>query len=63
MTTKSPNQLLKAISAAAIAHKNQRRKFDSSPYVYHPIELAHLLSDVAEITVLCNLHNGSYIIP
>jgi guanosine-3',5'-bis(diphosphate) 3'-pyrophosphohydrolase len=48
--------LLSAIHFAADRHKNQRRKdVEESPYINHPIAVAHLLATtgkVAEISVL-----------
>jgi guanosine-3',5'-bis(diphosphate) 3'-pyrophosphohydrolase len=49
-------QLLEALNFAAQRHKNQRRKdAEASPYVNHPISLAHLLATtggVEDLTVL-----------
>lgn len=48
--------LLKAASFAAQKHKNQRRKdVDASPYINHPLSLAHILASeggVSNPTVL-----------
>jgi guanosine-3',5'-bis(diphosphate) 3'-pyrophosphohydrolase len=42
--------LLSALSFAADKHRNQRRKdADASPYINHPIELAHLLASTGHI--------------
>lgn len=49
--------LLKALSFAAVKHKDQRRKgADASPYINHPIAVASILSNEAHITdveVIC----------
>ena len=48
--------LLKAVQFAAVKHQTQRRKnVDASPYINHPIEVAHLLADVGGITDLVTL--------
>ena len=48
--------LLKAVQFAAIKHQTQRRKdVDASPYINHPIEVAHLLAEVGGITDLTTL--------
>jgi (p)ppGpp synthase/HD superfamily hydrolase len=45
--------LLKAVQFAAVKHKHQRRKgVEASPYINHPIGVAHLLADVGSITDL-----------
>jgi len=42
--------LLSALSFAADKHRNQRRKdADASPYINHPIELAHLLASTGRV--------------
>ncbi len=44
------NKLLKALSIASIAHKDQKRKGDGgAPYINHLIEVASLLSEYAQI--------------
>ncbi len=44
------NKLLKALSIASIAHKDQKRKGDGgAPYINHLIEVAYLLSEYAQI--------------
>lgn len=41
------NLLLRALTFAAHKHKNQRRKdADDTPYINHPIQVAHLLSEL-----------------
>jgi len=48
--------LLKAVQFAAAKHSTQRRKdVDASPYINHPIEVAHLLAEVGGITDLATL--------
>ena len=48
--------LLKAVQFAAVKHQTQRRKdVDASPYINHPIEVAHVLADVGGITDLPTL--------
>jgi len=50
------DQVIKATNFAAIAHKNQRRKdANKTPYINHPIEVAHLLSlaGVSSPEILC----------
>jgi guanosine-3',5'-bis(diphosphate) 3'-pyrophosphohydrolase len=43
--------ILKAAYFAAEKHKNQRRKGeDESPYINHPLSVAMLLSELAEVT-------------
>ena len=43
--------LLKALDFAAIKHKNQRRKNpEKTPYINHPIGVANILSNEADIT-------------
>jgi len=34
----------RALKIAAVAHKDQVRKHDSSPYIVHPVMVAHILS-------------------
>ena len=47
----STTVLLKAVQFAADKHRKQRRKGkDASPYINHPIGVAHLLADVGGIT-------------
>jgi guanosine-3',5'-bis(diphosphate) 3'-pyrophosphohydrolase len=42
--------LLDAVMFAAERHKNQRRKdVDASPYINHPIALAHLLASTGDV--------------
>lgn len=44
-------ELLKAIAFAAEKHRNQRRKdAEASPYINHPIALAHLLATTGGVT-------------
>lgn len=56
-TDSATHQLIKAITFAADKHKDQRRKgADASPYINHPIALAHVLAfegGVLDATVLC----------
>ena len=48
--------LLRAVQFAAGKHQTQRRKdVDASPYINHPIEVAHLLADIGGITDLDTL--------
>lgn len=48
--------LLKAIEFASRKHSMQRRKGeDASPYINHPIAVAHLLADTGRITDLVTL--------
>jgi guanosine-3',5'-bis(diphosphate) 3'-pyrophosphohydrolase len=48
--------LLRAIEFAARKHSMQRRKgVDASPYINHPIAVAHLLADTGGITDLLTL--------
>ena len=43
--------LLRAIQFSAEKHRSQRRKgADASPYINHPIEVASLLANVADVT-------------
>ena len=53
----NPGILLKALAFAAEKHRNQRRKDrEASPYINHPIALAHLLANAAGVedpVVLC----------
>lgn len=45
-----PALLLTALHFAAWAHRHQRRKgVDASPYINHPIEVAHILSTVGGV--------------
>ena len=48
--------LLDALSFSASKHRNQRRKdMEKSPYINHPIDVAHLLwrvGNVRDVTVL-----------
>lgn len=50
-------QLVRAMAFAAEKHRHQRRKdADASPYINHPIALAHVLTNeggVTDMTVLC----------
>ncbi|WP_425495023.1 HD domain-containing protein [Pandoraea commovens] len=42
--------LLEAIHFAAVRHRSQRRKdVEASPYINHPIAVAHLLATVGEV--------------
>jgi guanosine-3',5'-bis(diphosphate) 3'-pyrophosphohydrolase len=55
---KNDSQLtIEAVMFAAYKHRNQRRKdADASPYINHPIALAHVLSTIGEIedlNVIC----------
>ena len=48
--------LLKAVQFAAGKHQTRRRNdVGASPYINHPIEVAHLLAEVGEITDLATL--------
>jgi guanosine-3',5'-bis(diphosphate) 3'-pyrophosphohydrolase len=48
--------LLKAVQFAAVKHQTQRRKdVEASPFINHPIEVAHLLADVGGITDVATL--------
>ena len=48
--------LLKAVLFAALKHQKQRRKdVDASPYINHPISVAHLLADIGSVTDLDTL--------
>jgi (p)ppGpp synthase/HD superfamily hydrolase len=48
--------LLKALEFASRKHSHQRRKGrDASPYINHPIAVAHLLADTGGITDLVTL--------
>jgi guanosine-3',5'-bis(diphosphate) 3'-pyrophosphohydrolase len=48
--------LLKAIEFASRKHSMQRRKgVDASPYINHPIAVAHLLADTGGVTDLVTL--------
>lgn len=48
--------LLKAVQFAAVKHQTQRRRdVDASPYINHPIEVAHLLAGVGGISDLPTL--------
>ena len=52
----STTTLLKAVQFAAGKHQNQRRKdVDASPYINHPIGVAHLLAGIGGITDLNTL--------
>jgi guanosine-3',5'-bis(diphosphate) 3'-pyrophosphohydrolase len=52
----STTTLLKAAQFAAGKHKDQRRKgVDASPYINHPIGVAHLLADIGGVTDLDTL--------
>src|SRR4026207_727024 len=47
----STTTLLKAVQFAAGQHQKQRRKdVNASPYINHPIGVAHLLADIAGVT-------------
>jgi guanosine-3',5'-bis(diphosphate) 3'-pyrophosphohydrolase len=44
-------RLLSALQFSAAKHRDQRRKDrDASPYINHPIEVAHLLASVGRVT-------------
>jgi guanosine-3',5'-bis(diphosphate) 3'-pyrophosphohydrolase len=48
--------LLKAVEFASRKHSTQRRKnAEASPYINHPIAVAHLLADTSGITDLITL--------
>jgi guanosine-3',5'-bis(diphosphate) 3'-pyrophosphohydrolase len=47
---KHMNNVIKAIAFAADKHRNQRRKdADASPYINHPIALANVLANEADV--------------
>lgn len=50
-------QLVRAVAFAAEKHRHQRRKdAEASPYINHPIALAHVLTNeggITDVTVLC----------
>jgi guanosine-3',5'-bis(diphosphate) 3'-pyrophosphohydrolase len=49
-------ELLAAISFAAAKHRNQRRKdAEASPYINHPLQLAHVLATEGEVSDLKTL--------
>ncbi len=49
-------ELLGAIAFAAAKHRNQRRKdADASPYINHPLQLAHVLASEGGVTDLKTL--------
>lgn len=51
MEAEQIGSILKALDFAACKHRNQRRKdLEASPYINHPITLASLLWNVAEVT-------------
>jgi len=46
-----PGPLLTALQFAAAKHRNQRRKdADASPYINHPIAVAHLLATTGQVS-------------
>ena len=50
------SKLVHAIHFSAVAHRNQRRKdSDKTPYINHPIEVMHILSEagITDIDTLC----------
>src|SRR5688572_14295533 len=48
--------LLKAVQFAALKHRDQRRKGkDASPYINHPIAVAHLLAQVGGVRDIVTL--------
>lgn len=51
VTNNTPALLIRALAFAAHKHRNQRRKdADASPYINHPIALANVLANEADIT-------------
>ncbi len=49
-------QLLSAVNFAAIKHSTQRRKdAEKTPYINHPIGVAHILWNLGEVTDLATL--------
>ena len=49
-------ELLEAITFAAAKHRNQRRKdAEASPYINHPLQLAHVLATEGDVTDLKTL--------
>ena len=49
-------ELLDAITFAAAKHRNQRRKdAEASPYINHPLQLAHVLATEGDVTDLQTL--------
>lgn len=49
-------RLLDAIVFAAAKHRNQRRKdAEASPYINHPLQLAHVLATEGEVTDVATL--------
>lgn len=57
-THSATHQLISTLAFAADKHKDQRRKgIDASPYINHPIALAHVLAfegGISDATVLCS---------
>jgi guanosine-3',5'-bis(diphosphate) 3'-pyrophosphohydrolase len=54
--TKGYVELLEAITFAAAKHRNQRRKdAEASPYINHPLQLAHVLATEGGVTDLKTL--------
>ncbi len=50
MPSSAPAALIDAIAFAAHKHRNQRRKnVEASPYINHPIALAHVLAIEAKV--------------
>jgi guanosine-3',5'-bis(diphosphate) 3'-pyrophosphohydrolase len=44
-------ELLRALEFAAVKHRDQKRKNeDASPYIVHPIEVAHVLAAIGGVT-------------
>ena len=53
--------LLEAVNFAAIKHSTQRRKdVEKTPYINHPIGVAHILWKEGGVTDLATLQVGSY---
>ena len=51
-----PGTLLTALQFASAKHRNQRRKdADASPYINHPIAVAHLLATTGEVSDIATL--------
>ncbi len=51
-----PGPLLTALQFASAKHRNQRRKdADASPYINHPIAVAHLLATTGQVSDIATL--------
>lgn len=55
-------KFIKAVQYASEAHLGQTRKFDNSPYIAHPLEVARLVQEALHYVDITNERKGEVII-